>query len=64
MKSDQRESKMHLKEATKYLGISHRKMSQLVKERTLEFWIDPLDKRRRLVSIKDLDRLKQLSLKK
>jgi hypothetical protein len=59
--SSDSERKMHLKEAAGYLGVSHRKMGQLVKE-GLESQIDPLDKRRKLVQVKDLDKLKQASV--
>jgi excisionase family DNA binding protein len=61
-KTARREGKMTLTQAAAYLGVSHRKITQMVKIGDLHCVIDPLDKRRRLVNIVDLDMLKQASL--
>lgn len=50
-------------DVAKYLGVSWRVVERLVKEGTIKPTIDPLDHRRKLVSTKDLDQLKQASLK-
>lgn len=60
--SNEDKKKMTLTEAAAYLGVSHRKMTKLLKEGALKFSVDPLDKRRKLVNIKNLDDLKKASL--
>lgn len=62
MESSLNERKMNLKEAARYLGVSHRKVGQMVKDGELEFKFDPLDRRRKLVRVNDLDALKQASI--
>jgi hypothetical protein len=58
MKSSDSERKINLKAAAKHLGVSHRKMGQLLKEGALEYSVDPLDHRQKLVSIKAVELLK------
>ena len=53
--------KMRLGEAARYLGVSAGKVRRLVEEGRLGCETDPLDKRRRLVKVTDLERLKQAS---
>ena len=60
--SSDNEKKMTLSEAARYLSVSPRKVGQLVKDGHIQYSIDPLDKRRHLVLVEDLDRLKQASL--
>jgi hypothetical protein len=48
----------------KYLGAGWRVVGRLIKEGTIKLTTDPLDHRRKLVSTKQLDRLKGGSLKK
>ena len=55
--------KINLTQARKILGVSPNKMSKLVTDGTLHFELDPLDQRVKLVRIKDVERLKQLSRK-
>lgn len=52
---------MRLGEAARYLGVSAGKVRRLVEEGRLGCDIDPLDKRRRLVKVADLEGLKQSS---
>lgn len=55
--------KMTLTQAASYLGISTRKMAQMVKDGEIKnITVDPLDKRRRLVDVSQLDELKRRSL--
>jgi len=54
--------KMTVTEAAAYLGVSNQKVTRMLKEGTLKFTIDPLDKRRKLVWVKELDELKETSL--
>ena len=56
------ERKMALKQAAAYLGISERKMAHMVKRGEINFTVDPLDRRRKLVSVAELDSLKRQSL--
>jgi hypothetical protein len=56
-----RREKMRLGEAARYLGVSAGKVRRLVEEGRLGCDIDPLDKRRRLVKVAELERLKQSS---
>jgi hypothetical protein len=50
-------------EAASYLGVSTVKMWKLVNAGTLETFSDPLDDRRKLVRVKDLDALKRVSIR-
>jgi hypothetical protein len=47
----------------KYLGVGWRVVARLLKEGKIKLVQDPLDHRRKLVRTRDLDRLKQTSLK-
>ncbi|MEO0250012.1 MAG: hypothetical protein ABIN58_10895 [candidate division WOR-3 bacterium] len=49
---------MSLTEAQLYLGVSRIKMSKLVREKNLEVFTDPLDKRKKLLRREDVERLK------
>lgn len=53
---------MTLTQAADYLGISLRKMAQMVKDGEIKFIVDPLDRRRKLISVAEMDSLKQQSL--
>ena len=55
--------KINLTEARKILGVSPNKMSKLVTDGTLHYDLDPLDQRVKLVFLKDVEKLKQLSRK-
>jgi hypothetical protein len=55
--------KINLTQARKILGVSPNKMSKLVTDGTLHYELDPLDQRVKLVRLKDVERLKQLSRK-
>jgi hypothetical protein len=55
--------KINLTQARKILGVSPNKMSKLVMDGTLHYELDPLDQRVKLVLLKDVERLKQLSRK-
>ena len=58
------DSKMiNLTQARKILGVSPNKMSKLVTDGTLSYELDPLDQRVKMVLLKDVERLKQLSHK-
>ncbi|GBC78592.1 hypothetical protein HRbin08_02088 [bacterium HR08] len=46
-------------EAAEYLGVSRRKIWQLVKRGELPSRPDPLDRRRKLVRVEDLDKLRE-----
>ena len=63
-RQNETERRIPLSEVAKYLGVGRRVVSRLVKEGTITFRKDPLDHRRKLVSISELDALKQQSLKK
>lgn len=54
---------INLTQARKVLGVSPNKMSKLVSDGTLRYELDPLDQRVKLVLLKDVERLKQLSHK-
>jgi hypothetical protein len=56
-------TKINLTQARKILGVSPNKMSKLVTDGTLRYELDPLDQRVKLVLLKDVERLKQLSRK-
>jgi excisionase family DNA binding protein len=66
MKSPPKDSrKMTLTQAAAYLGISTRKMAQMVRDGEIRnVTVDPLDKRRRLVEVRQLDDLRRRSLGK
>ncbi len=51
-------------EVAAYLGVGRRVVSRLIKEGTIRVRKDPLDSRRKLVSVRELDELKQQSLKR
>lgn len=55
--------RINLTQARKILGVSPNKMSKLVTDGTLNYELDPLDQRVKLVLLKDVERLKQLSRK-
>ncbi|HEY0323463.1 MAG TPA: hypothetical protein VGC66_21070 [Pyrinomonadaceae bacterium] len=55
--------RINLTEARKILGVSPNKMSKLVTDGTLRFELDPLDQRVKLVFLRDVEKLKQLSRK-
>jgi predicted site-specific integrase-resolvase len=54
--------KMKLKDAAVFLGISIPVMTRLVSSGALKYVIDPLDRRKKLVAVEELERLKQESL--
>lgn len=56
--------KITLSEVTRYLGVGRRVVSRLVREGAIKIRKDPLDSRRKLVRIRELDQLKKQSLKK
>lgn len=56
--------KITLSEVAAYLGVGRRVVSRLVKEGTIRIRKDPLDSRRKLVSVRELDQLKRESSKK
>ena len=55
--------KINLTQARKLLGVSPNKMSKLVTDGTLTYELDPLDQRVKLVSLKDVEKLKRISSK-
>jgi hypothetical protein len=57
------DTKIRLGDVGKYLGVGWRVVGRLLKEGKIKTTRDPLDNRRKLVSTKDLDELKQTSLK-
>ena len=50
---------LSLSEAREYLGTSRMKIWRLVKEGVLPVFLDPLDKRKRLVRKSDVEKLRQ-----
>lgn len=56
--------KITLSEVADYLGVGRRVVSRLVKEGLIRTRKDPLDSRRKLVSVRELDQLKRESTKK
>lgn len=54
--------KITLGEVAAYLGVGRRVVSRLVKEGAIRIRKDPLDSRRKLVSLRDLDQLRRQSL--
>lgn len=53
---------MKLSDAAAYLGISAAKISRLVRAGELSYSVDPLDKRRKIVRVEDLNRIREQSL--
>ena len=60
--SPDKNQRLKLSDAAKYLGVAPPTMSRLIKAGLLRCKVDPLDRRRKWVTVKDLDRLKQQSL--
>lgn len=60
--TDQTVKKIKMSDVPSYLNVSHRVVERLVREGTIEWTPDPLDGRRRLVSIELLDKLKVSSV--
>jgi DNA-binding MarR family transcriptional regulator len=56
--------KITLSDVARYLGVGRRVVSRLVKEGIIKIKKDPLDSRRKLVSVRELDQLKRESSKK
>jgi excisionase family DNA binding protein len=54
--------KITLSEVAAYLGVGRRVVSRLIKEGTIRVRKDPLDSRRKLISLWELDQLKRQSL--
>jgi hypothetical protein len=52
---------INLSEARKLLGVSPNKMSKLVTDGTLHFELDPLDRRVKLVLLREVEKLRQFS---
>jgi hypothetical protein len=52
-----------LTEARRILGVSPNKMSKLVTDGTLHHELDPLDRRVKLVLLKEVEKLRQFSRK-
>jgi hypothetical protein len=50
---------IHSLEAQRLLGVSHTKMAQLLKEGVLSYYLNPLDKRVKLVSKTEVLSLKE-----
>jgi hypothetical protein len=53
------DGQMKLRDAAKYLGVSIPVMTRLVGSGALPYILNPLDRRCKLVLVKDLDRLKK-----
>jgi Helix-turn-helix domain len=62
LSSPETKRRMKLSDAARYLGISAAKLSRLVSSGELSYSVDPLDRRRKLVLVADLDQLKKRSL--
>ena len=54
--------RMKLCEAAAYLGVTTSMMSRLVRRGVLSYTVNPFDRRLKLVSVEDLDRLKEQAL--
>lgn len=54
--------RMTVTEAATYLGTSTATLSRIIKRGELTYSVDPLDRRRKLVSAADVRRLKEQSL--
>lgn len=52
---------LNLTEAAEFLKVSRQKLHSLVKEQTLAYKADPLDKRKKLFKVDDLQKLKEAS---
>lgn len=61
--SDETDQRIMLGEVAEYLGVGRRVVSRLVKEGVIKVRRDPLDHRRKLVSVYELNKLKKQSLK-
>ena len=53
------ESAVSITEAAHYLNVSRTKIWNLVRKNKLKTHKDPLDERRKLIKVSDLDRLKE-----
>jgi predicted site-specific integrase-resolvase len=60
--STTKKRKLKLNDAAAFLGVSAAKISRLIKAGELKCVDDPLDRRRKLVEVKALERLKRRSL--
>ncbi len=60
--SSENKKRMKLSDAAAYLSVSPAKISRLISSGELSYSKDPLDRRRKLVAVTDLDRLKEQSL--
>jgi hypothetical protein len=60
--ADEEERWVILGEVPNYLGVSHRVVERLVREGQIKPLKDPLDHRRKLVRVRELDELKRRSL--
>jgi predicted urease superfamily metal-dependent hydrolase len=60
---NEQDRKITLHEAAVYLGVSPGKISRMVRRGQLEVIVDPLDMRKKLVSLRKLEELKRTSLK-
>lgn len=60
---DENDQRIMLGEVAKYLGVGWRVVSRLIKEGVIKVRRDPLDHRRKLVSVRELEKLKRQSLK-
>jgi DNA-binding MarR family transcriptional regulator len=60
--SSAKKRKLKLSDAAAFLGVSPSKVSRLIKAGELKCAGDPLDRRRKLVEVKALERLKLRSL--
>ncbi len=58
----EKKKRMKLSDAAAYLGISAAKISRLIRAGELSYSVDPLDRRRKIVRVEDLDRIKDQSL--
>jgi hypothetical protein len=56
---DKPEDLIHSLEAQRLLGVSHTKMAQLLKEGMIPYYLNPLDKRVKLVSRAEVLALKE-----
>lgn len=55
------QQRLTLGESAEYLNISRKTMTELVKKNVIGFTRDPLDSRKKLFNIADLDMLKEKS---
>lgn len=61
-RSEEDDPKVSLREVAAYLGVGRRVVSRLVKEGLIKIYKDPLDDRRKLVSVRQSEDLKRQSL--